>query len=129
SAHRLRPRHAVAGGVGQVGQRQARRVAGELVHAAHGAIERGGGGHVAGGEQVGERVVVAQRAVAAAVEAVEHGLADAAGFQVLDDGADVLQPVAGGHEQDGVGGADEVGQVRTLAPVPVAAAGGGVGRG
>ena len=40
------------------------------MHAADGVVEGGGDGDVAGGEDVGERVVVAQGAFAAAVEAV-----------------------------------------------------------
>src|SRR3546814_9825488 len=60
---------ALAVAVVQHAQRQPRRVAGQLVHAADGVVEGAGDGDVAGGEDVGERVVVRQGAVAAAVEA------------------------------------------------------------
>src|SRR3546814_17721571 len=71
----------------QHAQRQPRRVAGQLVHSADGVVDGGGDGDVAGGEDVGERVVVRQGAVAAAVEAFDRGLAAGGVFEVLPDGA------------------------------------------
>src|SRR3546814_12799011 len=70
------------------------------MHAADGVVEGAGDGDVAGGEDVGERVVVRQGAVAAAVDAFEHGLADGGGFEVLHDGAGVVEFFAGPDEQD-----------------------------
>src|SRR3546814_6523509 len=84
---------------------------------------------VAGGEDVGERVVVRQGAVAAAVEAFEHGLADGGVFEVLHDGAGVVEFFAGHDEQDLVVGVDGVVEVGALAGVPVGAGGFGIGLG
>src|SRR3546814_10975616 len=109
----------------QHAQRQPRRVAVQRVHSADGVVEGGGDGDVAGGEDVGERVVVRQGAVAAAVEAFEHGLADGGVFEVLHDGAGVVEFFAGHDEQDLVVGVDGVVEVGALAGVPVGA---GLGR-
>src|SRR3546814_16870677 len=83
----------------QHAQRQPRRVAGQLVHSADGVVEGGGDGDVAGGADVGERVVVRQGAVAAAVAAFEHVLADGGDFQVLHDGAGLVQFFGGQHQR------------------------------
>src|SRR3546814_12280703 len=67
--------------------------------------------------------------VLAAVEAFEHGLADGGVFEVLHDGAGVVEFFAGHDEQDLVVGVDGVVEVGALAGVPVGAGGFGIGLG
>jgi hypothetical protein len=97
------------------------------VHPAHRGVEHLGDADATRRKNFRQRLVVTERAGAAAGEAVEHAGADFGVFEVLHDGAGVVQFVAGADQQGLIRCGLQMREVGELAFDPVAAFGLGVG--